>query len=76
MTQVKHLPIYASAYIFVREIYRIKIKLPRAIKYDLGQECFGSALKILKCIVLANQAMQFLIQAVVLLRADRRLGIC
>ena len=56
MTQVKHLPIYASAYIFVREIYRIKIKLPRAIKYDLGQECFGSALKILKCIVLANRS--------------------
>lgn len=34
----------------------MKLKLPKALKYDLGQETFGSALKILKCIVLANRA--------------------
>ena len=56
MEKIQHLPIYATAYVFVREIYRIKLKLPRALKYDLGKVEFESALKILKCIILANRS--------------------
>ncbi|MBF0367625.1 MAG: four helix bundle protein [Oligoflexia bacterium] len=58
MTRTHHLPIYASTYVFIREICRIKIKLPKNLKHDLGQESFASALKILKCIVLANKAKE------------------
>ena len=56
MITSQHPPIYTASYAFVREVYRIKIKLPRALKYDLGQEEFSSALKILKCIVLTNRS--------------------
>ena len=55
MAHSRHLPLYAAAYAFSKEIYRLKIKLPKAMKHDLGQEAFHSAIKILKCIVIANQ---------------------
>jgi hypothetical protein len=56
MSRTQHLPLYSAAYIFTREIYRARIKLPKTLKFDLGQEAFQSAIKILKCIVIANQA--------------------
>lgn len=56
MARAQHLPLYLSAYQFSKAIYRIKLKLPKVLKHDLGQEAFSSALKILKCIVLANRA--------------------
>jgi len=56
MAQNQHLPIYTSVYIFVREIYRIKFKLPRTLRYDLGQAWVESGLKILKWVVLANRS--------------------
>jgi hypothetical protein len=54
MAQAQHLPLYSSSYNFTRELYRIKQKLPKALKHDLGQGSCESALKILKYIVLAN----------------------
>jgi hypothetical protein len=56
VARAQHLPLYSAAYLLVREIYRLRIKLPKALKHDLGQEVFQSALKILKCVVLANRA--------------------
>ncbi len=41
-----HLPLYQ----------RIKLKLPKVLKYDLGQEAFDSILKIVKCVVLASRS--------------------
>ncbi len=52
----RHLPLYAAAFAFSKEIYRLKTKLPKAMKYELGQEAFHSAIKTLKCIVIANRA--------------------
>jgi hypothetical protein len=58
MTQLKNLPLYSSSYTYTKEIYCIKLKLPKSLKHDLGQEVFGSTLKILRCIVLANRAQE------------------
>ena len=56
VARTQHLPLYSAAFVFVREIYRMRVKLPKMLKHDLGQEAFQSALKILKCVVLANRA--------------------
>lgn len=56
MTKTREIPVYNNAYSYVREIYRIKIKLPKFIKHDLGQEMTLSAIKILEQIVTANRA--------------------
>jgi hypothetical protein len=56
MAQAQHLPLYNSAYVFVREIYRIKIRLPKTLRHDLGQQTSESALNLVKYIVLANQS--------------------
>ena len=58
MARVQHLPLYSLAYAYVREVYRVKVKLPKLLRYDLGQEAFESSFKILKCIVLANKAQE------------------
>jgi len=58
MSRTQHLPLYSSIYVFTREIYRIKLKLPKVLKHDLGQEVFRSAIKLLKCVVLANRARE------------------
>lgn len=54
--RTQNLPLYTSAFILAREIYRIKVKLPKTLKYDLGQEAFQSTIKVLKCVVIANRA--------------------
>ena len=56
MARTQHLPLYSASYIFTREIYRVRVKLPKTLKFDLGQEVFQSSIKILKCIVIANHA--------------------
>jgi len=57
MSRIHHLPLYTSAYSLVREIYRIKFKLPKCLKHDLGQSASETALGILKGIVLANKSV-------------------
>ncbi len=54
MARTRHLPLYAAIYGFSKETYRLKVKLPKALKHDLGQETFASAIKMLKCVVIAN----------------------
>ena len=47
MARTRHLPLYAAIYAFCRETYRLKVKLPKTLKHDLGQEAFGSSIKML-----------------------------
>lgn len=58
MAHTRHLPLYAATFGFTKDIYRLKAKLPKAMKHELGQEAFHSAIKALKCIVIANQARE------------------
>jgi hypothetical protein len=58
MARARHLPLYAATYAFAKDVYRIKIKLPKALKFDLGQETFSSAIKMLKCVVVANASIE------------------
>ncbi len=58
MARTRHLPLYVAIYAFCRETYRLKVKLPKALKYDLGQETFQSAIKMLKCVVVANASKE------------------
>lgn len=58
MARTRHLPLYAAIYAFSRETYRLKIKLPKSLKHDLGQETFSSAIKMLKCVVIANASRE------------------
>jgi hypothetical protein len=54
MARYQHLPIYRAFYAFSREVYRIKIKLPKVLKHDLGSMLFVSSLRCLRCVVFAN----------------------
>lgn len=54
MARFQHLEVYHDMYRFVRELYKIKLKLPQALKHDLGQSACTSALRILKGITVAN----------------------
>ena len=56
MPKTRELPIYQGTYVYARETYRIKMKLPKAMKYDLGEEIFSGAIQLLKNIVQANRA--------------------
>ena len=54
MARFKHLEIYQSAYKFTREVYQIKTKLPKNLKFDLGEKMLNSSLKIIRGLVIAN----------------------
>lgn len=54
MARFKHLEIYQSAYKFTREVYRIKLKLPKTLKFDLGERTLNSCIKIVRGVVIAN----------------------
>lgn len=54
MARTQHLPIYQSVFVYARELYRLRAGFPKAIKHDLGQEICESAIKLLKCVVIAN----------------------
>ena len=50
------LQLYQASYQYAKEIYRIKLKLPKSLKYDLGQESFSSSLNVVKCVALASRS--------------------
>lgn len=54
MARSKHLQIYRDAYRFTRELYRVREKLPKTLKYGLGEMAFASALRMVRGIVVAN----------------------
>lgn len=54
MARYDHLHVYHDMYRFIREFYRIKIKLPKFVKHDIGQMASLSSLRCIKGIVVAN----------------------
>jgi hypothetical protein len=54
MSRYEHLGIYQACYTSIREIYRIKLKLPASLKHDLGAQTFASSLRCLRCVIFAN----------------------
>ena len=54
MVRSRHLPLYSASFSYIKEIYRVRIRLPKVLKHDLGHEVFHSAIRILKRIVIAN----------------------
>ena len=55
MARYQHLPVYQSVYVLCLQSYRIKLKLPKSFKHDLGQAFCGQSIRLLKIIALANQ---------------------
>ena len=54
MARYQHLPLYQATYALTRESYRLRIKFPKTLKYDLGTSFCSSSLRCLRLIVLAN----------------------
>ncbi len=54
MGRNQHLNIYQDTYRFCREIFRLKQKFPKTLKYDLGEKLGTSALNVMKHIIVAN----------------------
>ncbi|MFH1263154.1 MAG: four helix bundle protein [Pseudomonadota bacterium] len=54
MARYQHLPLYQFCYALTRELYRLRIKLPKTLKHDLGSTLCSSALHCLKLIIVAN----------------------
>lgn len=54
MATNKHLNIYQDAYRFCREVFRLKQKMPKTLKYDLGEKLGEASLNVMKAIVVAN----------------------
>ena len=54
MSRYEHLSIYQACYTLIREMYRIKIKLPASLKHDLGMQACAGSLRCLRCVVFAN----------------------
>jgi hypothetical protein len=49
-----HLRIYQDGYRFSREIFRLKQKFPKTLKYDLGEKLGNSSLTLMRAIAVAN----------------------
>jgi hypothetical protein len=58
MARFEHLPIYKDVYVFTREFYRLKLKLPKHLKYDIGSQILESCMKIQKGIIVANGSVR------------------
>ena len=56
MARTQHLPLYQCVFVDTKELYRLRVGFPKSTKHELGQEVCGSAIKLLKCVVLANAA--------------------
>ena len=54
MARSKHLKIYIDTYRLCRELFRIREKLPKTLKYNLGEMAFSSSVKMIRGIVVAN----------------------
>ncbi len=54
VARYQHLPLYQCCYALTREIYRLRLKLPKALKHDLGQMTFETALRCLRFVIVAN----------------------
>ena len=57
MGKHQDLPIYKDLYAYVREIYKLKAKLPRTLKHDFGQQLFDSSIRCLRFVVITNGSL-------------------
>ncbi len=57
MARFDHLSVYHDMYRFIKEFYRVKTKLPRYVKNDLGQMVSLSSLRCIKGIIVANGSL-------------------
>lgn len=55
MARYQHLPLYQSVYALCVYSYRIKLKLSKSLKHDLGQSLCEQVLRSLKMVAVANQ---------------------
>ena len=54
MARYQHLPVYQALYALSVHSYRLKIKLPKTLKHDLGEIYFEAVVKCLRGVILAN----------------------
>ena len=54
MARYQHLPVYQALYTISLQTYRLKLKLPKSLKHDLGQIFFESSVRCLRGVVVAN----------------------
>ena len=54
VARYQHLPLYQACYALTRELYRLRGKFPKTLKYDLRTTACASAIRCLKLIVVAN----------------------
>ncbi len=55
MANVSGLDAYKTVYILVRETHRVRTKMLKALKYEIGQEMMLSGLRMTRGIILAAQ---------------------
>ncbi len=55
MKRASELEIYKMSYLLTREIHKIKSKMPRNLKYDIGEELMKSAMLVLRYIIQASR---------------------
>src|SRR3989338_5609458 len=54
MARYQHLSVYQSLYALSLHVYRLKLKLPKFLKHDLGEVFFETTIRLLRGVVLAN----------------------
>lgn len=54
MSRFQHLPLFQKCYAFAKEVYQLKLKLPKNLKHELGTDLFKSALQSTKLVIMAN----------------------
>ena len=54
MARHDHLDIYKSSYVFIRELMKMRHKMPKTLKYDLGEKCLDSGFNCIRKIIEAN----------------------
>jgi hypothetical protein len=54
MARYQHLSVYQAMYSLSLQVYRLKLKLPKSLKHDLGQVFFESTIRCVRGIILAN----------------------
>jgi hypothetical protein len=54
MSWFQHLPLFQRCYSFSKEIYCLKLQLPKNLKHDLGSDLFTPSLRSTKLVILAN----------------------
>ena len=55
MQRASELEIYKTAYVLTREIHKVRTKMPRSLKYDVGEEMMKSSLTVIRLIIQSSR---------------------